>query len=63
MSYHYRKSVYLCRAVFCKHENLVWERLDAQKKVIQTAPAWNFRCGRCGRGSLDLTHQKDVKFR
>lgn len=61
MSSYYRKSVYLCRAPLCKHTNIVWERVDAEENVLETAPAWQHRCGRCGRGSLDLTYQKVFK--
>ena len=61
MTSYYRKSVYLCRAIFCKHKNVVWERVDINENVIETAPAWNCRCGGCGRGSFDLIYQKVMK--
>lgn len=62
MKSNYRKSVYLCRAIFCKHKNIVWERLDAAGGLIETAPAWKGRCGGCGRGSLDLIFQQTFKM-
>jgi hypothetical protein len=37
-SYH-RKSVYLCRAIFCKHKNVVWERVDINENVIECETA------------------------
>lgn len=61
MSRYERKSVYLCRAPFCKHKNIVWEVVDGDEYVVETAPAWKHRCALCGRGSLDLTYQKTFK--
>lgn len=61
MSSYYRKSVYRCRAPRCKHENVVWARVDVDENVIEMAPAWQQRCGRCGRGSLDLVYQEVFK--
>ena len=64
MSRHLRKSVYLCRAPWCKQKNIVWEWVDADvadDNLIETAPAWQHRCGKCGRGSLDLTYQNVCK--
>jgi hypothetical protein len=60
MSY-LRKSVYLCRAPLCKHKNVVWQRVDAEQNVIETAVAWKHQCGRCGRGSLDLIYQEVIE--
>lgn len=56
-----RKSVYLCRAPLCKHKNVVWECVDSDNQVIETAPAWKQQCGRCGRQSLDLIFQQVFK--
>jgi len=61
MSYFYRKLVYQCRAVWCKHKNIVWERVDSRDGTVVTAVAWRWRCGGCGRGSFDLTYQKSFK--
>lgn len=61
MSAYYRKSVYLCRAPICKQKSAVWEKLDVDDNLIETAPAWQHRCGRCGCGSLDLIYQKPFK--
>lgn len=61
MSSYYRKSVYLCRAPWCKHKNIVWERIDADNNLLESAPAWKRQCGHCGRSSLDLTYQKVFK--
>ena len=61
MSTFYRKSVFLCRAIFCKHKNVVYERVDSNENVIETAPAWKHRCGGCGRGSFDLIYQQVMK--
>lgn len=57
MSVWYRKSFYRCRAPLCKHENLVYEKLDPDNNVIDVSPAWKHRCGKCGCGSLDLIYQ------
>ena len=62
MSPYYRKSVYLCRAIFCKHKNVVWARLDADENEVLVAPAWKWLCGGCGRGSFDLIYQKIFRF-
>ena len=61
MTSFYRKSVYQCRAILCKHRNVVWERVDRSDRVIDVAPAWLQRCGGCGRGSFDLIFQKVFK--
>lgn len=61
MSWHYRKTVYQCRAPLCKRKNQVWQRVDELDRVVETAPAWEERCALCGRGSLDLIYQKVFK--
>jgi hypothetical protein len=61
MSRYLRKSVYLCRAPLCKHKNIVWQWVDADENLIETAPAWTHQCGKCRRSSLDLTYQKTFK--
>lgn len=61
MSRYLRKSVYLCRAPWCKHKNIVWQWVDADENLIDTAPAWTHQCGKCHRGSLDLLYQKTIK--
>jgi len=56
-----RKSVYLCRAPYCKHKNIVYQWVDGDSQVIETAPAWHHQCGHCKRSSLDLIYQKVLK--
>jgi len=61
MSSYYRKSLFRCRAPRCKHENIVWARVDAEENVVEIASAWQYRCSKCGRGSLDLVYQEVFK--
>lgn len=53
-----RKSVYLCRAPYCKHKNIVFQWVDGDNQVLETAVAWEQRCGLCNRSSFDLIYQK-----
>lgn len=56
-----RKTLYRCRAPYCKHDNVVFEWVDGDNQVIETAVAWQHRCAKCGRSSFDLIYQKDLK--
>lgn len=58
MSYHIRKTVYLCRSPRCKRQNALIERVHDDGQV-DTPSTWQGSCGICGCGSLDLQFQKD----